>query len=238
MKILRSVLTVCLYLVTSVPALFAVDPEELRAEFWVDPGIVLFADMKAAAFDGGEGGMTKLTRESYLAEAVRYLMEQARWTFSGMIYGFRFVYTPSDRERGVEEVYQIEPVHLLPWGDPRLTVLRSETIDGRIYVVLSYRLDRSQQIRVRGWRTAVFPSAGGMGQAPLQEDFCTLRAMEQGIKEAVRQYLRPLVYNKPKRITGVAVLQSNPVFSFAPGHCQSQVSVRLKIDEVLPHADP
>jgi hypothetical protein len=216
----------------------AADAEELRAEFWIDPGIILFADLRASAFEGGEGGMSELTRESYRDQAVQYLLEQARWTFSVMIYGYRFRYTPSDTERGVAEIFEIEPVYLIPWGDPRIRVVRSEEIDGRLYVVLSCRLDRSQQVRVRGWKSSVFPSTGGTGSVPIQDDFCTLRAMEQGIKESIRNYLRPILFNKPKSVTGIAVLRAPPDFFFDAGDCRVNVRVKLKIEEIRPRIDP
>ncbi|MFQ3621364.1 MAG: hypothetical protein SNJ78_10540, partial [Spirochaetales bacterium] len=44
-------------------------------------------------------------------ELYERILEEARYVFSGMVYGFVFSYTPSDKARRVEEEFLLEPYH-------------------------------------------------------------------------------------------------------------------------------
>jgi hypothetical protein len=55
-------------------------------------------------------------------EMFNRILEEARYVFSGMVYGFIFSYTPYDRSRGVEEEFLLEPYQWIQRGDPNLQV--------------------------------------------------------------------------------------------------------------------
>ena len=44
-------------------------------------------------------------------------VEISRFLFEGMIYGWKFVYTPSDVARGVEEYLEVVPIQEFGSGD-------------------------------------------------------------------------------------------------------------------------
>ena len=55
-------------------------------------------------------------------EAQRRALEEAREILSGMVYGYRFRYTPGDRVRSIEEEFLLTPVAEIRWGDPNMRV--------------------------------------------------------------------------------------------------------------------
>jgi len=169
-------------------------------------------------------------------EVYRRILEEARYVFSGMIYGFSFVYTPSDASRNIDEYYQIEPLAQIPWGDERLKVRSSRKVSRDLYITCEYFLTPSQQVRMSTWQRVNHPSGGGLGEAPYFLGWeSRFTALEEGIKEGVRNYLRPRIYNKPREIVGEVLLTDVPSFHVDAGMIRANVRMKLNILEVVPY---
>lgn len=169
-------------------------------------------------------------------EAARLALEEARYVFSGMIYGFSFRYTPSDMSRRVDEIFELEAIHSIPWGDRSLRVLGG-TVDREYYKAeVLYELRDFQRQRLDYWDSNTFPSASGTGIGDLfigREG--KYEAIREGVKEAVRNYLRPRVFNKPREITGEAVLAEVPYIVIDAGGYHAKVRIKLEVREVQPY---
>ena len=72
-------------------------------------------------------------------DAVREMLTEARFVFSGMIYGFSFRYTPGDRKRDIEDLFELIPVAEISWGDSRVSVLETREENNTVYAKLVYR---------------------------------------------------------------------------------------------------
>ena len=169
-------------------------------------------------------------------EAARQVLEEARYIFSGMIYGFSFRYTPSDRARKVSEIFELEPVHSIPWGDDNLKIITG-TVDREYYrSEILYLLRDFQARRVEYWESNSFASATGTGSGDLfmgREG--KYDAIREGVKEAVRNYLRPRFLNKPREITGEAVLADVPYIIIDAGGYHAKVRVKIDLRDILPY---
>ena len=170
-------------------------------------------------------------------DAARLVLEEARYIFSGMIYGFSFRYTPSDNGRRVEEVFELKPLHEIPWGDENLRLVRT-TVDREFYrAELRYELEDFQRGRIAFWESNTIPTAAGTGVGDLfigREG--KYEAIRQGIKEAVRNYLRPRSFNKPREITGEIILTGVPYIIIDAGGYHAKVRIKLRITDVLPYS--
>ncbi len=60
-------------------------------------------------------------------------------------------------------------------------------------------------------------------------------AMSDGVKEAVRAYLRSRILNKPKEVRGKAVFSEVPYVIIDEGAYRAKVSVKIDIDEIIPY---
>jgi hypothetical protein len=219
----------CLMTVPSA-ALYSFDSQAdfLSAELWVE----LVPPLAESALDSGrdtlrpaEEILPMTARPLEHDEAVRRLLEEARFVFSGMIYGFRLEYTPSDRERGVEEHFSAEPVAEIPWGDPGLRVM--------LFARLRYDLSEAQRLRLRAWSSAVHESAGASASAPLSMGYRgRMEAHRLAIKAAFREYLRGVERNKPRASAARAVLSAAPVSAVSAGGYRSTVRIRLDVGEI------
>ncbi len=171
------------------------------------------------------------------AAAYRALFEEARLIFSGMIYGYEFDYVPLDKSRGVREYLSVKPIAEIAPGDPNLRYVSGEVTDGRLYGRFTYAMGKHQIARRESWQTITVPAADGKGEGKLwagAEGKKTSR--EQAIKEAVRNYLRPRVFNKPREIKGEVIFLESPLLTVQAGNYISTVKVKINVKEIIPYS--
>jgi len=198
-------------------------PEELFVEqFWADLEPLEDTDQFSPA-----------SREKVL----EHLFDEFRFVFSGMLYGYSFFYTPGDNQRGVEEQFELTPLSEIPKGDPSLRILETRIEKARLLVRASYALKGFQQSLRNGWESSALPFAGGIGEASLYRGVEERRkAIEAGIKEAIRNYLRERVFNKPKEVRGELVLWSAPRIIVDSGAYKATVRIKLRVEEIVPYS--
>lgn len=165
--------------------------------------------------------------------AIEQMLEEARFVFSGMIYGFSFIYTPPDNARQVGEIFVLEPATEIPWGSDRLQIRQTWEKDDILYVSISYRLEEHEQLRLRSWSANTFPASTGRGASnyfggPEEKT----AAHTQAVKEAIRAYLRQRMYNKPKEISGDLILAEAPRSYYSSGQYVSIVDIKIDFGEI------
>jgi len=166
--------------------------------------------------------------------AIRLLLEEASYVFSAMIYGFEFVYIPMDVARAVSEEFTLTPVHSIKWGDPALTVVGGRYKEGRYDAELRYAVSEAQIPWIRSWETNILPAVSAVGMGDLNKGKeGKIQAIENTVKEAVRNYLRPRIYDKPRRISGRARLAAVPYITMDSGKFIAKARITLQIEEVL-----
>ncbi len=168
--------------------------------------------------------------------AAKRMLEEARVFFSAMIYGYKFSYTPYDRGRGVAESFELSPLAEIRWGDPKLRILEVEKRGNRMYGRVSYHMADYQQARRTSWGSNSIPFASGRGEATLLKGTeGKLLSFKESVKQAVREYARKRVFNKPKAIRGEALLWSEPSVSIDSGAYFTTVRIKLFIKELIPY---
>lgn len=176
-----------------------------------------------------------------VADFLKGGLEEARRWFSGIIYGYAFLYEPLDLARGVEEVMELKPLGEIPWGDPRLKFAghRVEDREGKIFLKFTYDMNRSQLQAMQAGRRQDFKPTGGKGGVPEQfKPENRWQALEAAVREGIRTWLRPREYNKPRRVTGEVVLRNPPQISHNSGQVWAQVNFYLKVTEVREYLIP
>ncbi|TVR00392.1 MAG: hypothetical protein EA403_11695 [Spirochaetaceae bacterium] len=190
----------------------------LVAEFWAELQPTVRPDADFAA-----------RREA----VVRQMLAEAQWTFSGMIYGYRFSYTPFDRRRGVEEQFTLEPIASIPWGDPELTVLATRQEGGRHLAQIQYVMVDHQARRHAAWQSRSVSRSAGTGQVSLWPGVEQKQlAVEDAVRMAVRERLRVMSPNKPAAAHGRVVLAAPPRIWILSGAYHASVHVRMDVDEI------
>ncbi len=164
------------------------------------------------------------------------LLEEARVLVSGMVYGWTFVYTPSDRERRVEEVFTLTPVAEIPWGSPRLAARESELVDTKLYARFSYTMAPEELARRESWASSAEALSTGRGTGDLVLGSAgKSAALAAAVREAVREHLRTRVLNKPREVRGEVVLWDDPQTIVRPGSFITTARVKLRVHEIVPY---
>lgn len=166
--------------------------------------------------------------------AIRQLLEEARYVFSGMIYGFKFDYIPQDNSRGVSEEFVLESVHTIPWGDPGLSAPAGKYKDGRYDSDMRYEVSEEQLPWIISWDTNVLSTVTAVGEGSQYAGAeGKIEAVNNSIKESLRNYLRPRIFNKPRRITGTARLSAVPYIAMDSGKFLAMSKITLRFDDIL-----
>lgn len=218
------ILFASLLLLTAGP-LFGIGPDDdtIVAEFWCDLE-----------------PMVKTDDEEFPVPrdiAVKHILREAQFVFSGMIFGFAFEYTPSDTAREVKEIFTLEPIAQIPWGDERLSVMDTRREEEKLIARIRYDIASYQKPWLTLWQSSSIPAASARGtDNALLGIEAKIGSIKDGVKEAVRAYLRQRVYNKPKRITGEVLLCEPPRIFVDAGAYRSKVRIMMRIKEVLPYS--
>jgi hypothetical protein len=169
-------------------------------------------------------------------QIVRALLAEAQFTFSGMIYGFDFVYDPGDPVRKTAESFDLKPVAELRWGDPRLKVVDTRTSDGLLFARISYRPADFQVTRWQGWQSSAIAHASGLGKASyLEASKGRHESVINAIKNAIREHVRQRVYNRPREIRGSLALLDAPRIAVDAMNYVATVRIALQVTEVVPY---
>ncbi len=170
-------------------------------------------------------------------EAAQRVLDEARYVYSAMVFGMEFRYTPLDLARQIDERFELTPVAELPWGDPGIRVRSSRQADARLWARIRYTLRDHERRRLDAWSSSRYPVASGRGEATLLGGWTAKReAIENGLKQAVREYVRARVYNKPREIRGRLAFYDPPRIILHSGSYVAQVRARLDIEMVEPYA--
>ncbi|MDA3941524.1 MAG: hypothetical protein PF693_19830 [Spirochaetia bacterium] len=171
------------------------------------------------------------------SEIYRRTLEDALWMISGMIYGFDIKYTPLDLSRHVKEYLEVTPRASIPWGDEKLEVVDTWFKNEKLSMQVRYFLDEAQITRLKLWESNIFPDAEGIGIVSVFSGFQgRIESIKEGIKEALRNYLRIRNTNKPREIICRVLLAEPPYTIMDAGGYKSKVKITIKFSEIIPYA--
>lgn len=193
-------------------------PGALRAEFWTD-------------LDGvpQSGDPWPLP----LAVAAGRLAEEAAWVFAGQVWGFDFEWTPLDRTRQIAESFSMKPSGSIPKGDPRLAPEDSHVDGQRLVAYVSYNPTSSEAGLIASYARSPWKSAQGTGFGDYLRGYQGRRlAYEDAARAAIRDLLRGLEPNKPRRVKGHIVFAAAPRIAVADGAYKVEARFRIEVTGV------
>ena len=191
----------------------------LQGELWIQE-----------AFHQSTGQNLSVNNEEW--DAVQQIHEDARWIFSGMIYGFDVLWIPSARSRNIAEVLELSPKAMISQNDPAMRLLYSTQDKDFVYFVMEYRPDHTQLRRIRAWQRAGNPVSGGNGVSMAGQQDSRQSAVREAIKNSIHTWLRARVFNKPQEIRGHLALVDFPVFNLMRSDIRATVRVSMEFEAV------
>lgn len=195
----------------------------LRHEFWTEVAPKPEFEVDPEPFDP--------------AKPTQAILAEAAWVYSGMIRGFSVSYVPYDKARGIPESMDVKPLAREAIAPGELTRGESRIIKNSFRAYVEYAPSQAEIRLYESWRGAAFPAAGGQGRARLTGGSAArIAAMEDGLKDAVREYARTQVKNKPKAVRAVAAFERPPSVIVRAGEYLARVRIRIGIEEIVPYA--
>ncbi|MFQ3548076.1 MAG: hypothetical protein SNJ56_07030, partial [Termitinemataceae bacterium] len=172
--------------------------------------------------------------------AHRHALEEVALYFGAMIYGWTFDYDIGERARKIPEVFELQSLGSIPFGDPKLVVTDAKLENSYLFVWVDYRPDETQQRRLAQWRSGTLIKTRGQGEGPLAGPIAVPRsesplantlqqsswmdgkraALEDAARAAVRATLRGTERNRPKQSRGRIALAEFPRYWVDSGRWQ------------------
>lgn len=164
------------------------------------------------------------------------LLRSAQSTVSAIVYGYRFWYIPRDPARNVAGLFELEPLHTIPWGDPALYLAAAVYEDNALYGQFHYRLSTEQQARIAAFRHSRAVISGGQGYGPLLEGHEGYRiGLQAALEDAVRSHLRTLTRNRPRESSGTIALVEPPRVRIIAGQFHIRATAVIEVEELRPY---
>ena len=190
--------------------------------------VCVFLEPQPGVMDNDTQG-TRLPPRQALTELSKTIME-------GMVYGWKFSYTPFDKRRAVAEEFELEPLQSILSNDNRLSVTELRPQYPYLYCWAEYRVTDAVALHRTEWIRINYVTAKGSGSAERKLEIDGVRqAYREAALAAVRGYLRKNIKNKPKTVNGEMLIKGNPRLYVSGGKFTAELSVYLYIREVIPY---
>ena len=198
--------------------------EHIRIPLWAEldayPGLAEAQDTSAGVFD----------------YSIARLKTLAPFIIGGMVYGWNFSYTPSDKLRGVEEYMDFSPVRELGEAERNITYAKPRIEDDKVYCWAEFTRTESMIGNYYLWASITNDTVHGIGYGKISDGFDGItNAVRDAIKNAVRAYFRTKIKNKPKEIRGKVLLRREPLIGIDAGRYKVQLDFFLETDKILPY---
>lgn len=180
--------------------------EKIRIQLWAEldamPELPQAQDTGAPVFD-------------YPIERMKLV---APYIVNGLIYGYHFSYTPSDKARKVAESFEVTPLGDIADIGGKVVYKKPHIKEDALYAWVEYELIEDEVARIKSWQSLDSEKISGRGKGKLSRDFEGIKdAVNDAIKAAVRSHYRLVIKNKPKEIAGDVVIKSDVLFGINEG---------------------
>ena len=174
--------------------------------------------------------------ESELKNAKNKLQELAPFFLDGLVYGWKFSYTPSDKMRAVPEYFELIPIVPKQKEDYyyRFTDPNFQDNFAKVEVWVEYDLTPAMVLIRQRWHEAALPHISGSGKASVFKGVESIPvATKLAAKNAIREYARTLTKNKPKEINGQILLINLPRYYIDAGNYVTDLDFFLKVSKIV-----
>ncbi len=165
---------------------------------------------------------------------IKSIRRVAPFLISGMVYGWKFVYVPSDKARGVEEYLEVTEILNINDTDEKITYTSPWIQNNRLNCWCEFNRSEAQIQNYRMWNSIQHPVIQGRGSGSLSTGFDGIReAAEDALKNAVREHFRSRIKNKPKEIRGSVLIKDSPTVGISSGRYVLNLDFFLEYGRIL-----
>lgn len=160
--------------------------------------------------DDGQNG-----DESYPVKSIK---ELGPFLMKGMVDGWKFIYVPADKARGVEEYFELIEINPEVEIANRIVYSSPWVEDNKLHCWVDFQRSDIEVSSYNLWSSIRNPVIRGRGYGPLEDGFNGIKkAVEEAVKDAIREHYRSKYKNKPKEITGSVLMRKTPLLGIDQG---------------------
>lgn len=176
--------------------------------------------------------------EPYYATSINALKKTAPFLLSGMIYGWEYEYTPSDKTRNVEEYFSFVPIAEITENDGNITFTDPAFLEARVYCWLEYLRSEKMMAYLQRWNSVKYPKVLGFGESSNNDSVEAIKeAVKESAKNAIRTYAQKQTKNKPKEVSGKILLCSeDPSIKILKGKYTAYLDFFLYVDKIVQYS--
>ena len=169
--------------------------------------------------------------------AMNRLSKIGPYLLNGMVYGWSFSFTPSDKLRNVEERLEITEIGSVSGQNGSSIVYSKPWIaDNKVNVWVEFERTPAMIFACRMWNTISAKKAQGRGSGKISDGFEGItNAAKDALKDALRAHYRPILKNKPKEIRGRVLIRRAPLLGINAGHYTLDLDFFLETDKITPY---
>ena len=165
---------------------------------------------------------------------VKSLKEIAPYLIGGMVYGWEFYYTPSDKQRNVEEILEVTEIVSSDLIKSGIEYSSPWLQENRLNCWCTYKRNASQVQNYYLWSSIQNPIVQGRGFGSVKLGFEGIKlAANDALKNAIRSYYRNLIKNKPKAITGKVLIRDLPQLGIDSGRYVINLDFFLESGKII-----
>lgn len=180
-----------------------------------------------------EAQNTKAEIFDYSKERIKNL---APFLINGMVYGWNFVYTPSDKLRAIDEYFEISPINQINTKENPITYKNPWIQDNLVHIWTEYTRTENQIYSFKSWQTTTTQKTQGIGTASVKLGFEGItEATKNAIRDGIRNFYRPIIKNKPKEISGRIIISKEPKIGITQGQYSVKLDFFLETDRIIKH---
>ena len=161
--------------------------------------------------------------------AIRQMKAITPFLLNGMVYGWEFDYTPSDRLRGVPEYFEAKEIRSFEAESKKIFYEQPWFDQSKVHCWANFERDEGMVQSWNQWADVKNPRIMGIGGGKVSKGFEGIQeAAQNALKDAVRNYYRKILKNKPKQITGRVLINKIPAILINSGEYQLQLDFFLE----------
>lgn len=181
-----------------------------------------------------ENSEANTSKDNIFSYPVSQLKKTAPFLISGMVYGWDFVYVPSDKARGVEEYFEIKEIQDFDIYKSQIKYTLPELDETRLYVWCEFQKNKHQIQNYQHWNSIQHPVIHGQGYGNISDGFDGFTdAAKDALKNAVREHYRKIIKNKPKEITGSVLIKNEPQTGVISGKYTIKLDFFLEYGRII-----
>ena len=156
---------------------------------------------------------------------------------NGMVYGWDFVYVPSDKARGVEEYLEIREIVSADVIRGGITYTSPWIENNSLNCWVEYTRTDSQVQSYNLWASIQNPVIAGIGYGSIEKGFEGIEeAARESLKAAIRNHYRKTIKNKPKEITGSVLIRKFPTLGIDSGRYVINLDFFLECGKIVEYS--